>query len=64
MLRFLSVLVLCAFVNACSNSNSNNTQTPDTTLDPLGSSELSPTTMTLDSPPTNGKLPAELLPPA
>jgi hypothetical protein len=68
MLRFLSVLAICALVTACSDSNKDSK--PDDTTPIVtpqnenNGSELSPTALTLDGPPTNGKLPAELLPPA
>ena len=55
MKRFLPIIVFCMFIVACGSSK-----------DDAGSSGtgLDPTAMKLDSPPTDGNLPAELLPPA
>lgn len=59
MTRFLAIVMMCAFVSmvACSSSD-------DDTADSGFKGDLDPTAISLDNPPTNGKLPADLRPPA
>jgi hypothetical protein len=61
MNRFLSIAVLCLLGTACSSSSNNDDES--TRVGPSDNG-LNPTTMLLESPPTNGKLPADLVPPS
>lgn len=67
MTRLLTIILICACLGlvACSKSSSSTalpTATPDDTSSTKG--ETDPTAMSLESPPTAGKLPADLYPPA
>ncbi len=59
MKRFLSIAALCLMATACgggsSDDDSSNVGATDNGMDP--------TTMLLESPPTDGKLPKDLMPP-
>ena len=61
MNRFLSVVALCLLSAAC-NSSSKNNNNENAQITPFNNG-LDPTAMVLEVPPTNGKLPADLLPP-
>jgi hypothetical protein len=60
MKRFLSIAALCLLAAACSNSSDDGEEpTPVAPAD----NGMDPTTMLLESPPTDGKLPNDLMPP-
>lgn len=61
MNRFLLIAALCLLGTACIGSSKSN-DSGNTQITPSNSG-LDPTAMVLESPPTNGKLPADLLPP-
>lgn len=61
MNRFLSIAVLCLLGTACSSSSDSGDKSTLVTPTDNG---LNPTTMLLETPPTNGKLPADLFPPS
>lgn len=59
MRRLLLVVFSYSFLTACGGGGgSSSTSPPGKVTDPLD-----PTAITLETPPTNGQLPAELLPP-
>jgi hypothetical protein len=58
MMRFLSIALLSACMAGCGSQEDSATESNN---DGAG---LNPTAITLDTPPANGKLPADLLPPA
>lgn len=58
MTRFLAIVLLAAFVTACSSPHDSATEGSN------ADSELNPTAMSLDTPPTSGNLPTDLRPPA
>lgn len=75
MKRLLAIGVLCMSIAACggsdgdSNADANNLPNTNNNSNPGGSSnsasvDLNPTALSLDSPPIDGKMPADLLPPA
>ncbi len=57
MKRFLSIAVLCVMATACGEASKANNPG-----DPIDNG-LDPTTALIESPPTDGKLPANLMPP-
>lgn len=59
MRRLLLLVTGCLFLSACGGGGGgSSSSTPPGVTDPLN-----PTAITLETPPTNGQLPAELLPP-
>jgi hypothetical protein len=58
MMRFFSAVAFCLVLVACSSNN-------DSDSGDQPGDELNPTSMTLEfvTPPTNGKLPPDLMPP-
>jgi hypothetical protein len=62
MKRFLSIAALCLMATACGDASDDDSKR--TTVTPTTDNGLDPTTMVLESPPTDGKLPNDLLPPA
>lgn len=60
MIRTIPIVTLCLWLAACNSSSDNPS---DNSTDNKGL-DLNPTTATLDTPPTDGKLPSDLLPPA
>ncbi len=62
MIRIIAVTMWCACMAACGSDNGS--QDPDERINPQANNELNPTAIALDAPPSNGKLPVELLPPA
>ena len=69
MMRLLIVMVISLALSACSGSNNSNAATaaninnPQNTTQSGISADLDPTLITLDTPPTNGQLPNDLIPP-
>lgn len=69
MTRLLLVAVLCVAFAGCGGDDSDDNAAPNAPPPSNDSSaipemDFDPTAMTLDMPPTNGELPAELVPPA
>jgi len=75
MKRLLSLGVICLILAACGGSSGDSHSDP-ASANPINNSsnttggsnngapsDLNPTTLTLESPPIDGKLPADLLPP-
>ena len=69
MMRLLIVMVISLALSACSGSNNSNAATAENINNPQNttqsgiSADLDPTLITLDTPPTNGQLPNDLIPP-
>ena len=72
MMRLLIVMVISLALSACSGSNNSNApnaataeniNNPQNTTQSGISADLDPTLITLDTPPTNGQLPNDLIPP-
>jgi hypothetical protein len=61
-MRIFLLTFLCCWLCACGGSNNSDSQVsaPPATLN----YDLSPSNLTLDPPPTDGKLPSDLIPPA
>lgn len=68
MKRLLSIAALCLSLAACGGDSggdsSPSSNTPDNSNSGARLDLNPPTALTLDTPPTTGKLPADLLPPA
>jgi len=58
MKRLLAVTALCLLVTACGGASDDNPVSSD-----QSGNELNPTALAVETPPTNGRLPADLLPP-
>lgn len=70
LLSLASLGVICVSLTACGGSSGDSNPAPTSNANNPGAannsaaSDLNPTALSLESPPTDGKLPIDLLPPA